>query len=1035
MSTLVEHAAPGPLHSPSPAGGPSASELVGKSGSGVAAVGMPVGERVATGSRTPIPEVSLNGGGAPASAPAQRAPKSSAAPSVSDADSAWGANFWVTLIEPQSQTPFYACPATGQVSWDPPVGNFVLPPSAEGEWWELVDESRGIPYYYHTKSNETVWERPEGFVIPLGILQNTAVCRRLSARYSQIMDVDIMAMGEQGEAARLAYRRSISDSGVVGGTRKQGVDAGAGAGAGANGRRVQPPAARGAAPQTPKRSTSTDQYRQHHNHHHHHHHHSGPGFGGTQLPPIPASPYQTEESTPPSPKSKHSARANANANANASANVNAKQREKGGESGKEGGGKGKERERSRERPSATESISRARSKSASLMSHRMPQPQSLNAAAERIAHESTPPRQQHDGHGQVAPPTPISPTWPASEGVSNISTFAPQAISSPARPHALTISVETPATNPRGAHLLSPVPTPTSSSPATFFSSLSLSKGKGVEKAYGTGAGASPASDAQRNQIPVPQAPAMPRRSIGSMYPGSIRTQDIGLPTLNARATLNLSPVKARSEGKPILLDTKKNSVEGDDTGQSTGGRPVLPDDLVSEIQQFVQTEFARQYFTTHRTGFIFRRKIPVEKMMIWQKAPLQSPLLVLNRELHKDAVRVFKVIQRIMGDRDRDRPVVRHQHSDNHLGTMGTSTVSLNASSTSLPSLVSGILEEERWLLGEGLTHGELRDEIYCQLVKQVTGNPNPESVFRGWQLLCVLLVTFPPSKNFEAYLRSFISQHAFQTEGRVDIMAKYCQQRLSIISKKGPRGKPPTLAEIETASDAAFNPSTFGEPLDAVIRLQERMYPQLQVPIVLPFLADGILALGGTKSEGIFRIPGDGDSVSELKIRIERGYYNLEGVDDPHVPASLLKLWLRELADPLVPTELYNDCVACAKDPDACVQMVARLPTINRRVVLFVVSFLQLFLDDKIQSVTKMTSANLALVMAPNLLRCDSESMTVVFTNAPYEQMFVHNLLLHLKCSKVDPGYVPKHGLGSAVTAPSMGRSSKSRSRRPVR
>ena len=48
---------------------------------------------------------------------------------------------------------------------------FRLPPSAEGEWWELVDESRGLPYYYHTKTNETVWERPDGFVIPLGILQ------------------------------------------------------------------------------------------------------------------------------------------------------------------------------------------------------------------------------------------------------------------------------------------------------------------------------------------------------------------------------------------------------------------------------------------------------------------------------------------------------------------------------------------------------------------------------------------------------------------------------------------------------------------------------------------------------------------------------------------------------------------------------------------------------------------------------------------------------------------------------------------------
>ena len=75
-------------------------------------------------------------------------------------------------------------------------------------------------------------------------------------------------------------------------------------------------------------------------------------------------------------------------------------------------------------------------------------------------------------------------------------------------------------------------------------------------------------------------------------------------------------------------------------------------------------------------------------------------------------------------------------------------------------------------------------------------------ESTFRGWQLLCVLLVTFPPSKNFEPYVRSFMQERTTQTEGRVDIMAKYCLHRLSAIAKKGPRGKPPTVSEIENAS-----------------------------------------------------------------------------------------------------------------------------------------------------------------------------------------------------------------------------------------
>jgi len=58
-----------------------------------------------------------------------------------------------------------------------PWRNFCrLPPSENGEWWEISDESRGgIPYYYHTKTGETVWEKPDGFVIPLAVLQVSAL--------------------------------------------------------------------------------------------------------------------------------------------------------------------------------------------------------------------------------------------------------------------------------------------------------------------------------------------------------------------------------------------------------------------------------------------------------------------------------------------------------------------------------------------------------------------------------------------------------------------------------------------------------------------------------------------------------------------------------------------------------------------------------------------------------------------------------------------------------------------------------------------
>jgi len=97
----------------------------------------------------------------------------------------------------------------------------------------------------------------------------------------------------------------------------------------------------------------------------------------------------------------------------------------------------------------------------------------------------------------------------------------------------------------------------------------------------------------------------------------------------------------------------------------------------------------------------------------------MSAPLLSLNKDLHKNAVRAFKVIQRIMGDRERERTATRADS----LGASGN--VNLNASTSSLVSSL-GVLEEERWLLSEALTHGEIRDEVYCQVVKQLIGNPS---------------------------------------------------------------------------------------------------------------------------------------------------------------------------------------------------------------------------------------------------------------------------------------------------------------------
>ena len=48
------------------------------------------------------------------------------------------------------------------------------------------------------------------------------------------------------------------------------------------------------------------------------------------------------------------------------------------------------------------------------------------------------------------------------------------------------------------------------------------------------------------------------------------------------------------------------------------------------------------------------------------------------------------------------------------------------------------------------GIERPELRDEIFCQLIRQVTDNPKDDSIFRGWHFLALCTIAFPPSKNF---------------------------------------------------------------------------------------------------------------------------------------------------------------------------------------------------------------------------------------------------------------------------------------------
>ena len=54
------------------------------------------------------------------------------------------------------------------------------------------------------------------------------------------------------------------------------------------------------------------------------------------------------------------------------------------------------------------------------------------------------------------------------------------------------------------------------------------------------------------------------------------------------------------------------------------------------------------------------------------------------------------------------------------------------------------------------------LRTEVYCQLIKQLTGNPSEMSVSLGWELMAILLYYALPEEDFMNYLIVFLWNHA---------------------------------------------------------------------------------------------------------------------------------------------------------------------------------------------------------------------------------------------------------------------------------
>lgn len=151
-------------------------------------------------------------------------------------------------------------------------------------------------------------------------------------------------------------------------------------------------------------------------------------------------------------------------------------------------------------------------------------------------------------------------------------------------------------------------------------------------------------------------------------------------------------------------------------------------------------------------------------------------------------------------------------------------------------------------------------------------------------------------------------------------------------------------------------------------------------EVPRVLTHCAEFIEKRGII--DGIYRLSGIASNIQKLRVsfdedRVPNLYDDRAVLQDIHSVSSLLKMYFRELPNPICTYHLYEKFVEAAKAPEnqrlvLMRDVVQQLPPPNYRTLEYLSR--HLYRVSLRGSDTGMTAKNVAIVWAPNLLRSKS-------------------------------------------------------------
>ncbi|XP_029351594.1 rho GTPase-activating protein 8 isoform X2 [Echeneis naucrates] len=169
--------------------------------------------------------------------------------------------------------------------------------------------------------------------------------------------------------------------------------------------------------------------------------------------------------------------------------------------------------------------------------------------------------------------------------------------------------------------------------------------------------------------------------------------------------------------------------------------------------------------------------------------------------------------------------------------------------------------------------------------------------------------------------------------------------------------------------------------------------------------------LKVKGLRTEGLFRRSAQVQLIKDIQKLYNLGKpVNFDDYDDVHVPAVILKTFLRELPEPLLTFRVYSQVqeilnIQSSLRVSRCQQIVESLPEHQFIVVKFLLCFLHMVSQESIFN--KMSPSNLACVFGVNLVwpRDGSISLTALTPINIFTELLIEHFHAVFK-SRCPPG-----------------------------